>query len=168
MWDDRSKPARRGYIQRSTKPIKPSYIKRKPKRDREFKDGRIRLASKSGLRRQTHDAASGLCQHVLPNGKVCGKKAPWDGPWYRRGHLAHKKHGAGRRDDTSDGVYWSCGDCHRAYHGGGKPCPKKVKMPTIYEEDPEVFIRMVGDDDLMAIERDNRTRITTMKELLGE
>lgn len=177
MWDERSKPQRRGYIQRSKKPIKRSYIKRKPKRDREFKDGRIRLANKSGLRRRTHDAAQGKCQHEI-NGKVCGKDAPWGGPWYRRGHLAHVKHGAGKRDDRPNGVYWSCGDCHRNYHGGGKVCPPKVKiiggaagggkMDRIRQTDYDALVREVGDDDLLAIERDNRTRITTLKEVLGE
>jgi hypothetical protein len=176
MWDDRSKPQRRGYLKRSTKPLKRSWIKRKPKRDREFKGGRIRLANKSSLRRQTYEAAHGKCQHVLPNGRVCGKNAPWDGPWYRRGHLAHKKHGAGRRDDRSSGVYWSCGECHRSYHGGGKVCPPKIicgaagggKMEQLRQADYDILVREVGDDDLLAMERDNQTRITTLKEVLGE
>lgn len=178
MWDERSKPQRRGYIQRSKKPIKRSYIKRKPKRDREFKDGRIRLASKSGLRRRTFEAAEGKCQHVLPNGKVCGRYAPWDGPWWKRGHLAHKKHGEGFKDDRFGESFWSCGDCHRNYHNGGKVCPPKVKiiggaagggkMDRMRQADYDALVHVIGDDDLLAIERDNRTRITTLKEVLGE
>lgn len=189
MWDDRVKPQRRGYLKRSTKPIKRSYIKRKPKRDRTFKDGRIRLASKSSLRRQTHDAAGGKCQHEI-NGKICGKDAPWGGAWWKRGHLAHKKHGAGFRDDRFGESYWSCGDCHRAHHAGEKR-KKTTTRNIVWDAELELWtclgcdqrwlrnsisrcqceiapVREIGDYDLIAIDEHSVTRLTTLHEKLGD
>lgn len=99
------------------------------KQDRTFKDGRVRLANKSGLRRQAFERAGGKCEALHPVSNTCtvGKTsvtmvmrcyrdAPWDGPLTVRGHLAHKKHGP-RRDDTLGGVLWKCADCHLKEHG---------------------------------------------------
>lgn len=119
MWDDRVKPSRRGYIARSKKPLKRSWIKKKSKRDRTFKDGRVSLANKSELRRQTYELAEGRCQHIV-DGIVCGKFAPLEGPWWLRGELAHKKHGQGFRDDRLGESYWACHACHSGYHDSNR------------------------------------------------
>jgi len=105
-----------------------STIRRKPRTDKKFHDGRVRLANKSGLRLQAYERAGGRCEELKTvelsgphyNGVVvaeirCNRTAPWSGPLTVRGHLAHKKHGP-RRDDTLKEVLWKCAECHMKEH----------------------------------------------------
>lgn len=107
---------RRAFIKRTPLKRRQTQIKPKPKRNRVFRDGRTQLASKSELREQVFARAEERCERKI-DGIRCNKPATLGGVWYRRGHLAHKKHGHGFRDDTMESCECWCGDCHRESHG---------------------------------------------------
>lgn len=106
-------------------PFQPKWRKPKPKRDREFRDGRIRLANKSELRMQVAERAEYRCEADL-NGRPCGRFAPPDGRVGERGELAHKQHGEGFRDDSVESCLWKCHYCHQEVEHG---TPKINRRP---------------------------------------
>lgn len=81
---------------------------------------------KTALRREVYTRARGMCEakvHTIAFGEGrmvnerCYADAPWSGPLTVRGHLAHKTHGRGKRDDTKQGCLWKCADHHLREHG---------------------------------------------------
>jgi hypothetical protein len=105
--------------------FQPKSRKQKPKRDREFRDGRISLASKSELRMQVAERADYRCEADL-NGRPCGRFAPLEGRVGERGELAHKSHGEGFRSDTEEECLWKCHRCHQEIEHG---TPKYRRRP---------------------------------------
>jgi len=112
---ERGENTRTSEKNQGTGSMKRTAIKRKPKRDKTFKDGRKRLANKSELRRQVYERAEGRCE-VIEDGFRCGADAPWDGWLTVRGHLAHNRHGAYRSDEPTC-CHWSCASHHLRFHG---------------------------------------------------
>lgn len=120
----------RTRLQRKTR-LRP--VSAKKKRDMVFKDGRVRLANKTELRRKAFARSGGFCEEIIrcplpecnEDGKCwhtfyCHKPITW-----HTMELSHLKHGP-RRDDTLEGVIASCRECHARRHNP-KPCPKKVR-----------------------------------------
>lgn len=91
----------------------------KPRKDREYKDGRKYLADKTELRRLVFERSGGKCEDFIedePGQFVrCNVRITLDSM-----DLSHKKHGYGFRDDSSDGCIASCCDCHQNGRHGSK------------------------------------------------
>jgi hypothetical protein len=87
-----------------------------PRSKVQWRTGRVILKGqdKTELRRAVYNRAGGRCEEIR-NGKRCNRFAAWGG--VKHGELSHRKHGA-NRDDTTDGVIWSCRTCHSARHPG--------------------------------------------------
>ena len=88
-----------------------------------WRTGRVKLRGqdKTDLRRAIYNRAGGRCEEIR-NGKRCNRFAAWDG--LKHGELSHRKHGA-NRDDTEEGVIWSCKECHAERHPGPQFAAKR-------------------------------------------
>lgn len=92
-------------------------------REHGFKDPRSRKLWRSGrvilkgpdmkaLRWKVYNRAGGRCEVKKPNGRRCGKFAPFDG--FAHGELAHFPVSRGRTgSDAEENTLWSCKGCHR-------------------------------------------------------
>lgn len=121
-------------------PFQPKYRAKKPKTDKSFKDGRIRLADKGDLRERVFERSGGFCEEIV-NGVRSGRC--WRAITIQSMELSHKRHGC-HRDDTAASTIASCKECHRVKHASrgiprrpGKPM--KIKDAKAYWEGEVCF-----------------------------
>lgn len=131
-------------------PFQPKYRAKKPKTDKEFKDGRIRLADKGELREKVFERSGGKCEEVIPDSDIIAKRLWFPEQWrcnapitLQSMELSHKRHGC-HRDDTAASTIASCKECHRVKHASrgiprrpGKPM--KIKDAKAYWEGEVCF-----------------------------
>jgi hypothetical protein len=115
----------------------------KPRKDREYKDGRVFKADKSELRREVFERSNGHCEQMnsMPIERCNRLGLPLD-TWERcykpitmnSMHLAHEKHGHGFRNDTAATCKAKCEECHTEGDHGSKCTyrrrPGKVMTPA--------------------------------------
>src|SRR5581483_2712857 len=92
------------------KPLKRSWIRRKPKRARVlWRSGRVILdaAGMRELRETVFARSGGRCEN-------CRTKITWE--WFELHHLIHRSRG-GSDDERNCAAY--CRTCHAAAHGNG-------------------------------------------------
>lgn len=118
-------------LKRSTKPMKRSPIRRKPKKSGTVLRGEREICHGTAWearRKEVHDRANGRCERDFRPAPLHNAYDA-NGETIPAGHAHHKRRrgmGGGFRDDRATNLEWLCSGCHTEEHRPKRAVPKKV------------------------------------------